>query len=71
MCQRLELIEKMLQPGANISEICEASNISRKTAYKWLSRYRSDGLAGLKDKSKIPKFQPKKSPQMLDKVIVK
>ena len=41
MSQRKELLEKLLLPGANVSSICKAHNISRKTAYKWLKRYES------------------------------
>jgi transposase len=39
MTQRKEFIEAILLPGSNISAICEQKKISRKTAYKWLSRY--------------------------------
>lgn len=53
--QRTELIEKILLPGANISDLCARYSISRKTLYKWLARYEAHGLGGLKDQSKAPK----------------
>jgi len=34
--------------------LCERYGISRKTGYKWLARYASEGLDGLKDASRAP-----------------
>lgn len=69
--QRLDLIEQLLMPGANISQLCQAHNISRKTAYKWLKRYHSNALEGLKDQSKARLTQPLKTPRELEILIVK
>lgn len=35
----------------SFSELCRRYNISRKTGYKWGDRYRSEGPAGLEDRS--------------------
>lgn len=40
--------------GANFSALCERFGISRKTGYKWLSRFREAGEAGLVDRSRRP-----------------
>ena len=56
MLQRKVLIEKLLLQNANLSAICRAGNISRKTAYKWLARYRIGQLTALEDKSKAPLY---------------
>ncbi|MDQ2994962.1 MAG: helix-turn-helix domain-containing protein, partial [Pseudomonadota bacterium] len=70
MSQRLRLIEQLLLPNANVSEICQRLNISRKTAYKWLTRYRASGLTALEDMSKAPYQQPGKIPPDLERHIV-
>lgn len=41
-----------------MSELCEAFGVSRKTGYKWLDRYRSLGLEGLRDRSRAPRAHP-------------
>lgn len=38
----------------SFSELCRRFNISRKTGYKWLSRYRQEGEVGLGDRSRRP-----------------
>lgn len=42
----------------NMSELCERYGISRKTGYKWLSRYEEEGKRGLRDRSKAPQSCP-------------
>lgn len=42
-------------PGANVAELCREYEISRKSGYKWLLRYRAEGESGLGDKSKRPR----------------
>lgn len=43
------------EENINISELCREFGISRETGYKWLHRYREDGVIGLKDLSRKPK----------------
>lgn len=70
MCQRQRLIEQLLLPGVTVSEICNSFKISRKTAYKWLSRYREGGLSSLSNLSKEPHTQPGKISDDLEERIV-
>ncbi|MCB9613930.1 MAG: IS481 family transposase [Sandaracinus sp.] len=51
---REELVLRAMEPGANVSAICRDLGVSRKTAYKWLERYRTHGRAGLADGSRRP-----------------
>lgn len=39
----------------NVVEFCREQGISRSTFYKWRARYRSEGLAGLEERSRRPK----------------
>jgi transposase InsO family protein len=58
--ERMRFIVSCLDQESDwpMSEVCRAFGISRKTGYKWLERYDSFGLEGLKDHSRAPKTQP-------------
>src|SRR3979411_3252429 len=45
-----------------MTELCEKYGISRKTGYKWAERYGSEGVEGLKDRSRAPKLRPAQTP---------
>lgn len=49
--------------SGSVSELCERFGISRKTGYKWLKRHQSEGLAGLADRSRAPRCQPRQTPE--------
>ena len=46
MSQRLEFVVLASAEGVNVSELCRRFGVSRKTGYKWLSRYAAEGSAG-------------------------
>ena len=52
--QRKALLESYLSGNRTMTQLCEYFGVSRKTAYKWLERYRKYGLEGLKDQSRAP-----------------
>ncbi|SFD30987.1 Helix-turn-helix domain-containing protein, partial [Pragia fontium DSM 5563 = ATCC 49100] len=54
MSLKEEFVTLATLPGANISELARRFSISRKTAYKWLSRYQQQGLPGLAERSRKP-----------------
>lgn len=46
-------------PGElDVSKFCRQEGVSRKTFYKWVKRYESDGVAGLEDRSRRPHTSP-------------
>ena len=49
-----EFIQKATQPDVTMAELCREYNISRKTGYKWVKRYRQEGEAGLRERSRCP-----------------
>ena len=59
---RAEFVRLAQSEGANISQLCERFQISRKTGYKWLARFRSHGDAGLGDQSRRPAVSPSQTP---------
>ena len=42
---------------ATFLELCERFNISGKTGYKYINRYKEEGIDGLKERSKAPHVQ--------------
>ena len=63
MSLRRELVELAQVEGANVAALCRGFGVSRKTAYKWLGRYQGEGVAGLADRSRRPKRQPRLTPE--------
>jgi transposase InsO family protein len=46
------------QEGGNLSALCRQFGIDRKTGRKWLRRYREEGEAGLRERSRRPLSAP-------------
>ena len=61
MSNRAAFIEQAKTEGANISALCRAYGISRKTAYKWLQREQDGGVNGLADQPRRPKHSPRQT----------
>ena len=54
MDQKTQFIADYLRQSLPITELCIHYGISRKTAYKWISRYHEAGVSGLQDRSRKP-----------------
>ena len=54
MDERTKFIADHLSDEWTMTELCERYEISRKTGYKWLGRYRSEGTAGLRERRCAP-----------------
>lgn len=64
--RRSEFVKLALQmqqgkSGGSLAQLCERYGISRKSGYKWIKRYRSDGESGLADQSRKPRNSPGKT----------
>ena len=68
--ERLEFVRLASVPGANLSLLCERFCVSRKTGYKWLKRWRSEGKAGLEDQSRRPKHSPGQTRREIEELVV-
>jgi len=54
----------------SVAELCQRYGISRKTGYKWLERFESEGPAGLEERSRAPHSSPYRTPgEIADRVI--
>ena len=52
---RAVMVRRVLTEGRSLAEAAEAAGVSERTAGKWVRRYRSEGEAGLLDRSSAPK----------------
>jgi transposase InsO family protein len=67
---RTSMINQWLAKEYSISELSESYGVSRKTIYKWIERYVSQGEAGLAELSKAPYHHPNATPEDTIKVIL-
>jgi transposase InsO family protein len=55
------LLVNRVRSGFSVSSAAEAAGISRRTAFKWLARFRAEGESGLLDRSSQPYRMPRKT----------
>ena len=55
---RQHLVEAVLARRQTVQTLSTRFGISRQTAYKWLNRYRQQGLRGLRERSRRPRRSP-------------
>lgn len=70
MSLRLEFVQLACQEGVNVRELCRRFEVSAKTAYKWLARFRVAGAAGLEDHSRRPTHSPGRTRAALEQQVL-
>ena len=63
---RLELIRRVIELGRPVAHVVVELNCSRATGYKWLARWRAEGVAGLLDRPSRAHSQPRKTSVLLE-----
>lgn len=71
MSLRWEFVELASQPEVNFTQLCQRFGISRDKGYKWLKRYRVEGLAGLQDRSRRPHQSPRRTGTEMEQQILR
>jgi transposase InsO family protein len=71
MSQRKEFVSFASAEDVNVSELCRRFDISRKTGYKWLERFRAEGDSGIADRSRRPKSISVITPEEVERAIVR
>ena len=70
MDQKMLFIAGYLRDDRMFSELCRLYGISRKTGYKWISRYERHGFQGLEELSSKPHSCPHQTPYFMRKEII-
>jgi transposase InsO family protein len=55
---RALLVERVLDEGWTIADASQAAGVSRRTTYKWIARFQTEGVDGLLDRSSKPHSSP-------------
>ena len=67
---RETMVLRVLEQGWSRTEAAEAAGVSERTCSKWITRYLTEGEAGLLDRSSAPKSIPHRTPDELVEVVV-
>jgi transposase InsO family protein len=57
---RALIARRVLGEGWSLAAAAEAAGVSERTAAKWVRRFGSEGLAGLRDRSSAPRRRPRR-----------
>lgn len=66
---REQLVERVLFEKQSVREVSRGMGVSRRTVYKWVKRYKREGVVGLQDRSSRPHHSPRRLPETLVKRI--
>jgi len=69
--ERLKFVAARQREDRTMTELCESYGISRKTGYKILKRYGSDGPEGLLDRSRAPQRHPNQTPPAVEAMVLR
>ena len=67
---RIELVRRVVEDGRPVAHVAAELNCSRATGYKWLRRWRQEGIAGLTDRPSVAHRLPRKTPAAVEARIV-
>jgi transposase InsO family protein len=70
MDERVKFISMYLD-GEKIADLCRKFEISRKTAHKFINRYKNSGLQGLSNQKRGPNNVPHKTASQIELLILK
>lgn len=70
MDQRLRFVLACVSGEETMTELCAAYGISRRVGYKWLNRYRAEGVWGLGERSHAPlRHGRSTAPELVEKLV--
>src|SRR3970040_1611201 len=71
MDERARFVLEVDKAEMPVAELCRRYSVSRKTGYKWIRRYRAQGLDGIRQRSSRPNRCPHKtSPEWEERIIL-
>lgn len=63
---RLLLVQRVLGDGRPVSHVAKELGVSRQCAHRWIARFRTEGAAGLVDRSSCPRRVPGRTPATVE-----
>jgi putative transposase len=69
--ERMDFIAAVRRGELPVTELCEAYAVSRKTAYKWMERFKEEGPRGLYDQSRRPDTSPQRTPEDVEDLLLR
>jgi putative transposase len=70
MEQRVEMVGDWLKNESSIMELSKMYGVSRVTIYKWLNRFKAEGPAGFKERSRAPRQHPNAVPPEMVQMLI-
>lgn len=70
MSLRLEFVTLAQSGTGTLRDLCRRFQISPKTGYKWLARFRADGADGLLDHSRRPRHSPTRCDDEVEQAVL-
>ena len=70
MSSRREVVELARQGTVPVRELSRRFEVSCKTIYKWIKRFKAQGLAGLVDQSRRPRSSSVRTPEKMEESVV-
>ena len=64
------LVDRIVIDGRKPAHVAAELGVSRQCAYRWLSRYREQGPAGLLDRSSRPHHCPRRTPEPVENAVI-
>jgi putative transposase len=68
--QRKKFVREYESGELTMAELCRFYEISRESGYKWLKRSRSEGEAGLQDRSRAASFHPNQTSTKIEQQVL-
>lgn len=68
---REQIVHRVRTLGWRVEDAAQAASVSKRTAYRWLARYRALGAAGLRDGCSCPRRQPRRTSQRREQRIAR
>jgi transposase InsO family protein len=68
--QRVKFVVRALGGRDPLSQLCGEFGISRRTGYKWITRYRDGGVEAIAERSRRPLHSPTRTASELESVVV-
>lgn len=68
--QRAMFVLDVEKAEMSVAELCRRYGVSRKTGYKWIRRYKAEGIEGVRERSSRPDRSPHKTGLVWEKRII-